>query len=84
MERRAEDGGGEPQANGGETASFAERWAGKFEPSARLDDPRCERLARKYGLRVGQATRLRRCSISADEKRSLKRFSRVARPRALR
>ena len=30
--------------------SFAERWAGKFQPADRRGDPRYEHLARKYGL----------------------------------
>ena len=30
--------------------SFAEQWAGKFEPADRRGDPRYEHLARKYGL----------------------------------
>lgn len=47
--------GGEPQADGGDATSFAEQWAGKFEPSARHGDPRYERLARKYGLGGGDA-----------------------------
>lgn len=32
------------------SASFTERWAGKFAPAGRQGDPRYEYLARKYDL----------------------------------